>query len=116
MLKVKNLKSVDVVAKEVIDGKWGNGDERKKKLTESGYNYSEVQNKVNQLLEPKKTIKKSSIVKVKSGAKSYDGKSLAGFVYSSNFYVMELVGNRAVIGIDGNVTAAVKTSDLILVK
>ena len=116
LLKVKNLKSVDVVAKEVIDGKWGNGDERKKKLTESGYNYSEVQNKVNQLLEPKKTIKKSSIVKVKSGAKSYDGKSLAGFVYSSNFYVMELVGNRAVIGIDGNVTAAVKTSDLILVK
>ena len=116
LLKVKNLKSVDVVAKEVIDGKWGNGDDRKKKLTESGYNYSEVQNKVNQLLQPKKTIKKSSIVKVKSGAKSYDGKSLAGFVYSSNFYVMELVGNRAVIGIDGNVTAAVKTSDLILVK
>ena len=116
LLKVKNLKSVDVVAKEVIDGKWGNGDERKKKLIESGYNYSEVQNKVNQLLQPKKTIKKSSIVKVKSGAKSYDGKSLAGFVYSSNFYVMELVGNRAVIGIDGNVTAAVKTSDLILVK
>lgn len=116
LLKVKNLKSVDVVAKEVIDGKWGNGDDRKKKLTESGYNYSEVQNKVNQLLQPKKTIKKSSIVKVKSGAKSYDGKSLAGFVYSSNFYVMELVGNRAVIGIDGNVTAAVKTSDLILIK
>ncbi len=116
LLKVKNLKSVDVVAKEVIDGKWGNGDERKKKLTAAGYNYTEVQNKVNQLLQPKKTIKKSSIVKVKSGAKSYDGKSLAGFVYSSNFYVMELVGNRAVIGIDGNVTAAVKTSDLILVK
>lgn len=116
LLKVKNLKSVDVVAKEVIDGKWGNGDERKKKLTAAGYNYTEVQNKVNQLMQPKKTIKKNSIVKVKSGAKSYDGKSLAGFVYSSNFYVMELVGNRAVIGIDGNVTAAVKTSDLILVK
>ena len=116
LLKVKNLKSVDVVAKEVIDGKWGNGDERKKKLTAAGYNYTEVQNKVNLLLQPKKTIKKSSIVKVKSGAKSYDGKSLAGFVYSSNFYVMELVGNRAVIGIDGNVTAAVKTSDLIVVK
>lgn len=116
LLKVKNLKSVDVVAKEVIDGKWGNGDERKKKLTAAGYNYTEVQNKVNQLMQPKKAIKKNSIVKVKSGAKSYDGKPLARFVYFSNFYVMELVGNRAVIGIDGNVTAAVKTSDLILIK
>lgn len=62
-------------------------------------------------------IEKGSIVKVKNGAKNYDnGKSLASFVYTSNYYVMELVRDRAVIGIDGNVTAAVKVSDLILVK
>ena len=38
------------VAKEVIDGRWGNGDERKKKLTDAGYNYAEVQTWVNCIL------------------------------------------------------------------
>lgn len=47
-------KSVEEVAKEVIAGKWGNGDTRKKKLTEAGYNYSEVQAKVNELLNADK--------------------------------------------------------------
>lgn len=42
-------KSVTEVAKEVLAGKWGNGADRKKKLTEAGYNYSEVQAKVNEL-------------------------------------------------------------------
>ena len=46
---VSPLKSVTEVAKEVIAGKWGNGAERKKRLTEAGYNYSEVQAKVNEL-------------------------------------------------------------------
>ena len=43
-------KSVDTIAREVIAGKWGNGATRKKKLTAAGYNYSEVQKRVNQLL------------------------------------------------------------------
>ncbi len=43
-------KSVDEVAKEVIAGKWGNGDARKKALTEAGYDYTAVQKKVNSLL------------------------------------------------------------------
>ena len=43
------LKSVDEVAKEVINGSWGNGDERKQRLEAAGYNYSEVQAKVNEL-------------------------------------------------------------------
>ena len=43
-------KSVEAVAKEVILGKWGNGSARKKKLTEAGYDYSEVQKMVNKLL------------------------------------------------------------------
>lgn len=48
--KVEPKKSVDEVAREVINGKWGNGSERKKRLEEAGYNYAEVQAKVNQLL------------------------------------------------------------------
>ncbi|MBQ1567480.1 MAG: hypothetical protein IIZ80_06285 [Erysipelotrichaceae bacterium] len=38
------------MAKEVIEGKWGNGQERKEKLTAAGYDYSEVQGKVNDIL------------------------------------------------------------------
>lgn len=45
-----NKKTIDEVAKEVIRGDWGNGDERKKKLEAAGYNYNEVQKRVNELL------------------------------------------------------------------
>lgn len=43
-------KSVEQVAKEVIAGKWGNGSERKRRLIQAGYDYNEVQKKVNKLL------------------------------------------------------------------
>lgn len=43
-------KSVDAIAREVIRGDWGNGDERKQKLAAAGYDYSAVQKKVNELL------------------------------------------------------------------
>lgn len=49
--KASAKKSVDAVAKEVIQGKWGNGADRKKRLTDAGYNYAEVQKKVNQLMK-----------------------------------------------------------------
>lgn len=42
--------SVDAIAHEVIRGEWGNGYERKQKLTAAGYDYSAVQKKVNELL------------------------------------------------------------------
>jgi surface antigen len=47
-------KSVVEVAKEVIRGEWGNGDERYNRLTNAGYNYNEVQAKVNELLNSNK--------------------------------------------------------------
>ena len=43
-------KSVTEIAKEVIQGKWGNGAERKRRLEEAGYNYADVQRTVNELL------------------------------------------------------------------
>lgn len=43
-------KSVDDLAKEVIKGNWGNGGERKTKLTNAGYDYSTVQARVNEML------------------------------------------------------------------
>lgn len=59
------------------------------------------------------SIKKGDKVKVKSGAKTYDGKSLASFVYSTTYDVLQVSGDRVVIGLGSAVTAAVKSSDLI---
>ena len=46
-------KSTDEIAKEVIRGKYGNGDERKRHLTEDGYDYNTVQSKVNSMMGKK---------------------------------------------------------------
>lgn len=43
-------KSVEEIAREVIAGQWGNGQDRKNKLTAAGYDYAAVQAKVNALL------------------------------------------------------------------
>lgn len=47
---ISKLKSIDEVAREVMNGAWGNGSERKSRLEKAGYNYTTVQNKVNALL------------------------------------------------------------------
>ena len=44
-------KSVDEIVDEVIAGKWGNGSARKENLENAGYNYSEIQAKVNEKLK-----------------------------------------------------------------
>ena len=56
--KTKTVKkTVDELAKEVIAGKWSAGDERKTKLTAAGYDYSAVQNRVNELMSVSKQNK-----------------------------------------------------------
>lgn len=47
--------NITKIARDVIKGKYGNGNERKKKLESAGYNYSEVQARVEQLLGNNKT-------------------------------------------------------------
>ena len=44
-------KSITEVAREVIKGSWGNGSERKRRLTMAGYDYAAVQAEVNRLLK-----------------------------------------------------------------
>lgn len=51
-------KSTSQVAREVINGKWGNGSDRKNRLEKAGYNYSLVQQEVNRLVGVR-TVKKS---------------------------------------------------------
>lgn len=56
------LKSNAEIAKEVMAGKWGNGDARKKALEAAGYNYAAVQAEVQKLVkpEPPKPVLKSN--------------------------------------------------------
>ena len=44
-------KSNEEIAKEVIRGNWGVGQERKDKLTAAGYDYSAVQSIVNEMMK-----------------------------------------------------------------
>lgn len=43
-------KTIDQLAREVINGKWGNGEDRKRRLSSAGYDYYAVQRRVNQLI------------------------------------------------------------------
>lgn len=57
---VTKEKSVSQLAKEVIAGKWGNGADRKKKLTDAGYSYSKVQAEVNRIVKGETKPEKSN--------------------------------------------------------
>ena len=46
----KSQADIDNVARAVIRGEWDNGTERKRKLTEAGYDYETVQKRVNEML------------------------------------------------------------------
>lgn len=46
-----SLKTSEEIAKEVIQGKWGNGTTRRQKLAAAGYDYNTIQAIVNQLLK-----------------------------------------------------------------
>ena len=49
-------KTVDQLADEVIAGQWGNGSDRKKRLTAAGYDYNAVQQMVNRKMAAKKQV------------------------------------------------------------
>lgn len=109
----EETKSVAEVAKEVIAGKWGNGTDRKNRLTAAGYDYDEVQSEVNAILSGSKTasdkISVGDKVKVTNNI-TYTGKSFK--TYYKEYDVIEVKGDRIVIGIGKTVTAAVNVKNL----
>lgn len=46
-----NVQNIDSIAAEVIQGDWGNGEERRERLEQAGYDYDAVQARVNKMLE-----------------------------------------------------------------
>lgn len=78
------------IAKEVIQGKWGNGAERKKRLENAGYDYAAVQKEVERLLAKQKKPAKKSVDEVAreviagkwgNGAKRVYNLTKAGYNY-----------------------------------
>lgn len=84
-----NDKTVDELAQEVIEGKWGNDEERKKKLEAAGYNYDEVQDRVNEILlgniqEPITEVAKDVIAgKYGNGTERKEKLEAAGYDYDT---------------------------------
>lgn len=62
-----------------------------------------------------RAITEGSTVRVNQGAKDFNGKTLADFVYTRNHKVKEITGNRVVITHNGVIVAAVHKNDLTLV-
>lgn len=61
-----------------------------------------------------KRLKVGDKVKVKAKAKTYTGGRLSNWVYKEIFNVLQINGERIVIGLNGQVTAAMSKRDLIL--
>ena len=81
-------KSIDEVAKEVIEGKYGNGAERKEKLEAEGYDYSEVQGRVNEIcaeMKAKENEDKREYYKIEKGD------TLTGIAKKFNTTIKKLV-------------------------
>ena len=87
-------KKVEDLAKEVIRGDWGNGQERYDKLTAAGYNYDEVQGKVNEILSGKapaaaggKSVDELAREVIRgnwgNGQERYDRLTAAGYDYNA---------------------------------
>lgn len=108
-------KSNEQIAEEVKRGDWGNGDDRKNRLEAAGYDYNAIQDIVNKSYKaPAKPannkITKGSRVKF-TGTKSYSGINLSSWTKNSIFDVIEVSGDRVVIGKGAAVTAAVNMKD-----
>lgn len=77
-------KSIDELAQEVMDGKWGNDPERKKRLADAGYDPKAVQSRVNEIYKSKKENQKEYYMVVK-------GDTLSAIAKKYNITVSNLV-------------------------
>lgn len=101
-------KTDEEIAKEVLRGIWGNGNERKQRLAQAGYDYDTIQNlvqklknptpvkkedtKANTIYEPiakQKTddsLKEGDIIKLDQNATYYNGKKIPIWVKKTTLY------------------------------
>lgn len=105
-------KSVDEIAREVIDGKWGNGADRKARLEAAGYNYAEVQARVNEILggSTGTSFSVGDKVKCNAGVKKFsNGVTMASWVPSATLYVRQVESNGKILLVSTEPTKQVYT-------
>ena len=111
--QIKNNGIYTIVAEKDGKGasKWG------KLKSGAGWislDYVEKQSSGNAKIEEPQDISKGDKVKF-IGTRGYNGEELASWVTNSTFDVIEIKGDRVVIGKGKSITAAVKKSDVVLV-
>ena len=88
------------------------------KLKAAGFNAiiktTQEEKQSDPIAKPAAKIEVGSIVRLNAGAKYYDGKKPASFVYNRNHKVKSISGNRVVITYNGITVGAVKMEDLTL--
>ncbi len=116
--RLNTQKEVDDMWYKVQVGAFRNRSNAEKLLAElkaKGYNGFIVEvDDGKPVVENKPTITVGSKVKIKSGAKSYEGASMASYVYNKVYTVDELKGDRAVLDKNG-LRTAFHINNLILV-
>lgn len=78
------MKTNQEIAKEVFQGKWGNNAERRRKLTEAGYDYEAIQSIVNAIAES------MPMDKILEAAEEYDRQHNAVPIEISGTEIMEI--------------------------
>lgn len=109
------VSNLDTVARQVIAGSFGNNPQRADNLRRAGYDPNAVQAKVNQILgvgsaapAPSASIRVGDTVQVTNPV-DVNGTRLG---VSGNYSVMQVNGDRIVIGRGGAVTAAINKNNL----
>ena len=81
--------------------------------------HGDIASKVNAILNanfaPTRALKVGSTVRLKKGAKTFQGGNLASFVYERDHQVKQINVDRVVITYNGIVVAAVRKSDLTVI-
>ena len=115
-------KTISQLADEVIAGKWGNDPQRSQSLRAAGYDADAVQKEVNRRLgvsgggssKPSSSSGKSWKVGAKVRVTNPYDENGTHLAVSGIYTIMEIRGNRVVIGRNGAVTAACPKSNLAL--
>lgn len=94
MFNVEVPKTIDEVALEVLAGKWGNGPDRKAKLQNAGYNYDEVQTKVNAILNGTAVTEDNNPHTGLVGASSFSDTAIGKYQNFEEVYLRQGPGNN----------------------
>ena len=109
-------KSIDTIVKEVLNGEWGNGITRETALIKAGYDYVEIQAKVNAILRNTE-FNFGDKVKLKSDAIYSDGKQIPTYIKNSILYIRSSVKDNGDVVIStlkkGLITGVVNKKYLI---